>query len=116
MTRERFFSRYYPATADACGPFAPLSLGYNNYRMRDAFPQGDHPPSHVQYTSRGRLLDSLTLVHILRGRGTFRSELCDETPIRAGMVFVVHPNVRHLYRANRSPGDLARPAEGKSRR
>lgn len=58
MTRERFFSRYYPATADACGPFAPLSLGYNNYRIRDAFPQGDHPPSHV-------------------------SELCDETPIRA---------------------------------
>ena len=99
MTRERFFSRYYSPTADGCAPFAPLSLGYNNYRVRDAFPLGRHPPSHVQYTPRGRLLDSLTLVHVLRGHGTFRSELCDETPIRAGMVFVVHPNVRHLYRA-----------------
>ena len=97
MNRERFFSRYYASEDAIHRPFTPLSLGYNNYRPCDVFPLGEHPVSHIPHKGRGRLLNSLTIVHVLRGQGTFRSDLCPETTLPAGTILFVHPNVRHLY-------------------
>lgn len=97
MNRERFFSRYYVAENEGSRPFMPLSLGYNNYRAKDAFPLGEHPVSHIPQKGRCRLLNSLTIVHVLRGQGTFRSDLCPETTLSAGTILFVHPKVRHLY-------------------
>lgn len=54
-------------------------------------------PFHHWIDKNGRVLDTLTLVHVVKGTGTFRSEPSGKFLAKAGDVFFAYPGVRHWY-------------------
>ena len=105
MKKDDFFSRYYLTELKPPWPFAPVSLGYNRYVPHDTFPKGNHPPSHGANYLSGRVLDTVTLVHVVRGAGWFQSAAHPQrVSIPANTLFFIHPGVHHLYRFNEMTG------------
>ena len=104
MAKDDFFSRYYLSGKDQNWPFSPVSLGYNRYAAHDMFPHGNHPASRIGTTRHGRVLETITLVHVARGRGHFWSEAIPRTTIPANTILFVHPGLRHFYRFEEDTG------------
>ena len=105
MKKDDFFSRYYLTERRPTWPFAPVSLGYNRYKPHDAVPQGNHPSSHTDNYLTGRMLDTVTLVHVVRGAGWFQSAAHPQrAAIPANSLLFVHPGVRHIYRFDETVG------------
>jgi len=100
---EDFWSVYYDKPAEPW-PFAVRSVGYNRYGANHQRPMLKHPYHHWVDETSGRLLDTLTLVHVTLGRGVFRSKPSGRLTARAGSVFFVFPNVRHYYRYDSAIG------------
>ena len=105
MKKDDFFSRYYLTEQKPPWPFAPVSLGYNRYKPYDALPQGNHPLSHTANCLTGRRLDTVTLVHVVRGAGWFQSDAHPQrTVLPTNTLLFVHPGVRHIYRFDERTG------------
>ena len=105
MKKDDFFSRYYLTERKSPWPFAPVSLGYNRYVPHDTLPKGNHPPSHVANYLTGRILDTVTLVHVVRGAGWFQSDAHPQrTALPANTLLFIHPGVRHVYRFDEMTG------------
>ena len=108
MKKDDFFSRYYLTERKPPWPFAPVSLGYNRYKPHDAIPQGNHPPSHIANCLKGRIgriLDTVTLVHVVRGAGWFQSEAHPQrADLPANTLLFIHPGVHHFYRFDEMTG------------
>ena len=75
----------------------PPKLDYSGFLRR-------HPSNHRFSKSKGRTLDTLVVVHIVSGYGTFRSEASGEMPVPANSLFFVFPGVNHSYRYNDETG------------
>jgi AraC-like DNA-binding protein len=108
MKKDDFFSRYYLTERKPPWPFAPVSLGYNRYKPHDVIPQGNHPPSHIANCLKGRIgriLDTVTLVHVVRGAGWFQSDAHPQrTDLPANTLLFIHPGVHHFYRFDELTG------------
>ena len=92
-----FWSRYY----DAPGlpwPMAVRSVGYNRYHPGDLKPLLKHPWHHWMDEKSGRVLPTLTVVHVIRGRGLFRSKESGELEIPENSLVFVLPGIRHFYK------------------
>lgn len=98
MPKPPFFSRYYQDTPVMRGwPFRIRSLGYNNYAPFAPFPGGSHPEDHLFSWEGGRVLPTLTLVHVTGGKGRFRSQPSGALPVPRNTVLFVFPDIRHAY-------------------
>lgn len=94
--RKGFWSRYFdPPTGG--WPLAVRSLGYNRCRPGLKTSLLKHPWHHWFDAEKGRVLPTLTLVHVLRGGGVFRSSASGELEIPANSLVFAFPNVRHFY-------------------
>ena len=80
------------------------SLGYNRFLPSDRRPMLKHPWHHWIDDEKGRLLDTLTLVHVLKGEGRFRSTESGPLAMAAGSVTFVFPGIRHHYEFSRVTG------------
>ena len=63
-----------------------------------------HPWHHWIDEKKGRLLSTLTLVHVISGTGRFRSDPSGEFQVFPGMVFFAFPGVRHYYGFDKAVG------------
>ena len=98
MSKPDFYSMYYQDTPVLRGwPFRVRSLGYNRYAPHAQFPAGRHPDDHLFSWESGRVLPTVTLVHVAGGKGRFRSEPTGTLPMPRNAVLFVHPNIRHAY-------------------
>lgn len=98
MPKPPFYSLYYPNTPTLRGwPFRIRSLGYNNYAPFAKFPSGSHPEDHLFSWESGRVLSTLTLVHVTDGKGRFRSQPSGTLTVPRNTAIVVFPSVRHAY-------------------
>ena len=102
-----FYSRYYERNADErARAFCVLSLGCNRCAAKADY--GHFQRRHPQYTrfsaKSGRTLDSLVLVHISSGHGTFRSAPTGVIPVPANSIFFAFPGVNHSYRYDDETG------------
>lgn len=98
MSRPEFYSKYYPDTPVMLGwPFRVRSLGYNRYAPYAKFPSGVHPEDHLFSWESGRVLPTVTLVHVANGKGQFRSRPSGTLPMTRNTVLFVHPHIRHSY-------------------
>jgi AraC-like DNA-binding protein len=98
MSKPEFYSRYYQDTPVMQGwPFRVLSLGYARYAPFSHFPSGVHPVDHLFSWEGGRVLPTVTLVHIADGKGEFRSRPSGLLPVTRNTVMLVHPQIRHAY-------------------
>lgn len=98
MPKPEFYSKYYPDTPVMREwPFRVRSLGYNRYAPHGKFPDGLHPNDHLFSWQSGRVLPTVTLVHVAGGKGRFRSEPSGTIEVPRNAVLFVHPNLRHVY-------------------
>lgn len=98
-----FWSKYYDAP-DLPWPMAVRSVGYNRYKAGDRKPMLKHPWHHWMDEESGRILPTLTVVHVLRGGGLFRSQESGELEIPENSLLFVLPGVRHFYKWNPETG------------
>ena len=107
MKKSDFYSRYYERSAEERSrAFCVLSLGYNRIAARmdyDGF-QRRHPRDRRFSSKSGRSLESLVLVHISGGHGSFRSAPSGAMPVTANSIFFVFPGVTHSYRYDDATG------------
>jgi len=104
---EDYFSHYYEPRTQAVGStFGVLALGYNRCAARLDYSGflRRHPSRHRFSAMHGRTLQSVVLVHIAAGHGTFRSEKTGELPVPADSIFFVFPGVNHFYRYDDETG------------
>lgn len=105
MPRSDFYSRYFQDTPVMQGwPFHVMSLGHATYAPNTPFPGGSHPTDHLFSWQSGRVLPTVTLVHIADGRGQFRSRPSGLLPVNRNTVMFVHPQVWHAYRPDPETG------------
>jgi AraC-like DNA-binding protein len=105
MPRSEFYSRYFQNTPVMQGwPFRVVSLGHATYAPNTPFPGGSHPTDHLFSWKSGRVLPTITLVHIADGRGQFRSRPSGLLPVARNTVMFVHPQVWHAYRPDPETG------------
>ncbi len=98
MSKPEVDSKYYPDTPVMKGwPFRVRSLGYNRYAPHAKFPSGEHPEDHLFSWESGRVLPTVTVVHVSRGKGRFRSAPSGIMSIPRNTVLFVHPHLRHAY-------------------
>ena len=97
--KSEFYSRYYDKTFDDV-PFAVKSLGFNHcasgYRFSEMLKK--HPESYRSVGKSGRVLDSLVLSHVTRGRGRFVSNVSGVLEIPKNSITIIFPGVRHSFR------------------
>lgn len=105
--KDVYFSRYYePRSGALGGTFGVVSLGYNRCAPKLDYSGflRRHPSRHRFSSKNGRTLESLVLVHIASGHGSFRSEATGEVPVPANSIFFVFPGVNHFYRYDDETG------------
>lgn len=93
------FSHYFPPTkafAD-CG-CQVLSMGFERIGAGERYPRRDHPDDHLFTYQRGRILSSYVIEVLTSGAGNYESEKFRSTPLSAGDVCLVFPEIRHRYR------------------
>ena len=91
-----FWSRYYDAP-ELPWPMAVRSVGYNRFRPGECNPFLRHPWHHWMDEKSGRVLPTLTVAHLIRGAGRFKSEESGELQITENSLLFVLPGVRHFY-------------------
>ena len=106
MADSRFYSRFYKEHVTSSRAFRVLSLGYNKCVAKLDYTGflRRHPSNHRFSKTKGRTLDSLVVVRIVNGHGTFRSKASGELPVPANSVFFVFPGVNHYYRYDDETG------------
>ncbi len=105
MSKPEFYSKYYQDTPVRQGwPFRVLSMGFARYAPFTHFPSGTHPVDHLFSWESGRILPTVTLVHIANGKGEFRSPASGILPVMPNTVMLVHPQIRHAYRPDAETG------------
>ena len=106
MSDSRFYSRFYGEHETTSRAFRVLSLGYNKCEAKLDYTGflRRHPSNHRFSETKGRTLESLVVVRIVSGHGSFRSEPSGEMPVPANSVFFVFPGVNHYYRYDDETG------------
>lgn len=105
MPKPDFYAKYYPDTPVMREwPFRPRSFGYNRIVPHAKYPTELHPDDHLFSGRNGRILPTVTRVHVVGGRGHFRSLPSGPLEIPRNSVLFVHPNLRHNYNSDAKTG------------
>ena len=105
--KSDFYARHFKANDRLRSrAFRVLSLGVNRCAPKLDYSGflRRHPSAHRFSKSKGRTLETLVVVHIVSGHGTFRSERSGEMPVPANSLFFVFPGVNHSYRYDDETG------------
>ena len=97
---DDFYVRHFKEPCDRQSrAFRVLSLGVNRCAPKLDYSGflRRHPSNH-RFSKKGRTLDSLVVVHIVSGHGSFRSAPSGEIPVPANSLLFVFPGVNHYYR------------------
>lgn len=73
------------------------TVGYQRIPAHGAYPQSEHPASHIFDPRRGRTLNEYQLVYISEGEGRFESRSCRRQRIGAGTAMLLFPGEWHTY-------------------
>lgn len=104
---DNFYVRHFK---EPCGQqsraFRVLSLGVNRCAPKLDYSSflRRHPSNHRFSKTKGRTLDTLVVVHIVSGHGSFRSTPSGDIPVPANSLFFVFPGVNHYYRYDDETG------------
>jgi len=102
-TNRGYWSRYYKVKSPSW-PMAVHSLGFNRIPPHARNPMLKHPWHHWMDAEKGRVLQTLTMVHVLRGSGVFRSRESGEREIPSGSLVFAFPDARHSYLCKKESG------------
>jgi len=94
--RRCFWSKYFDASIGGW-PLTVRSVGYNRCKAGEGLKMMRHPWHHWLDEKEGRTLPTLTMVHVVRGEGFFRSAASGEVAVPTGSLIFAFPGVRHYY-------------------
>ena len=83
---------------------AVRSVGYNRVRPGAGNPLLKHPWHHWFDGKKGRVLPTLTIVHVIKGCGHYQSKESGAMDVPAGSLIFAFPNVRHSYASDAKQG------------
>lgn len=94
--RKDFWSKYFdPPTGG--WPLAVRSVGFNRCRAGEGIKLMRHPWHHWFDEKTWRTLPTLTMAHVIRGEGFFRSAASGEIDVPEGSLIFAFPGVSHYY-------------------
>lgn len=91
-----FWSKYFDAPTGGW-PLTVRSVGFNRCKAGEGLKMTRHPWHHWLDEREGRTLPTLTMVHVIRGAGFFRSAASGEVAVPSGSLIFAFPGVRHYY-------------------
>jgi AraC-like DNA-binding protein len=96
----------YLATGPAlpCWGLGLTAAGFTRVPAGSAYPPARHPTDHHLDWEHGRVLDTLQIVLIREGYGSFESEATGRRAIEPGTAFVIVPKTWHRYRPDPATG------------
>ena len=91
-------SKYMVASAhDLQWGLTVSTVGYDELAPGDEYPTHGHADGYYFNTEKGRTLNEYQLLYLIEGQGTFRSASLEESPIKAGDLFLLFPGEWHTY-------------------
>jgi AraC-like DNA-binding protein len=103
-TATDYFRYFAPGPEARRWGVALTAAGFTAVPARAPYPPKQHPADHHFGWERGRVLESLQVVWIARGRGVFESEPTGRRAIERGAAFALVPKVWHRYRPDPDTG------------
>ena len=98
-------SKYLLATErDAEWGLTISTVGKEDIAPMEDYPTKGHADGYYFDLTKGRTLDEYQLLYQPEGEGVFRSAHCQETPIKAGDLFLLFPGEWHTYHPIREKG------------
>lgn len=102
---DSIYSRYIIANEqDLLWGLTINTIGKQIVHKNENYPPGNHPTRYLFSTEKGRVLDEYQLLYIIQGSGTFVSESCKLTNVKAGSMFLLFPGEWHNYKPNKDTG------------
>lgn len=99
------FYRYFPVSnRDRLWGFHITTAGESRIPPHVAYPPVGHPEGFAFDWTKGRALESYTIVYIACRRGCFESRLGGLQRVESGNAFIIHPRVWHRYRPDPATG------------
>lgn len=97
------WSRYFEVKGSSW-PMAVHSLGFNRISPNAGNVMLQHPYHHWMDEKQWRVLETLTMVHVVRGWWNFKSKESGNMEVPPGSLIFVFPKVRHWYHCRKSAG------------
>lgn len=80
------------------------TIGHYIHPPRFAYPDKNHPETHIFNWDNGRYLNDFQLLFIANGSGTFEAEGMSPIVINKDTVILLFPNTWHRYHPNKETG------------
>lgn len=84
--------------------FQVSAFGESTISPHQAYPPTGHPSDHAFSWNEGRILSSLQVVFISKGKGSFETKISGWHPVNPGHCFLILPGVWHRYRPDPAIG------------
>lgn len=98
-------SKYLLATdRDAEWGLTISTVGIENIEPMEDYPTKGHADGYYFDKRKGRILDEYQLLYLSEGEGTFQSDHCKATSIKAGDIYLLFPGEWHTYFPSREKG------------
>ena len=97
------WSRYFEVKGSSW-PMAVHSLGFNRIPPNAGNVMLQHPYHHWMDEKQWRVLETLTMVHVVRGWWNFKSKESGNMEVPPGSLIFVFPKVRHWYHCRKGAG------------
>jgi len=95
--RNTFF-RYLPVSSlDKKWELYVPTAGYSWNPPHAVYPLAQHPQAYHFSWETGRILQEFQILYIIRGKGSFESEVVGRKDISAGNAFLLFPGIWHRY-------------------
>lgn len=94
--KRGYWSKYFDKPVDPW-PLAVHSVGYNHCLPGEPIRMVRHPWHHWFDDEKGRVLPTLTMVHVIRGEGFFESAESGRLEVPENSLIFAFPGVRHYY-------------------
>lgn len=101
---SNYFQYFLPAPEQKKWGLGVTAAGITHVLPGSNYPISRHPSDHQFGWERGRVLESLQIVLIDAGRGTFEMRDGRSHKIEAGTAFVLLPGIWHRFRPDRTVG------------
>jgi AraC-like DNA-binding protein len=80
------------------------TVGFQSIEPNTVYPTRNHPKQYLFSIEKGRVLSEYQLLYITRGKGTFVSQSCKQTEIKAGNMFFLFPGEWHNFSPDKETG------------
>ncbi len=80
------------------------TVGFQDVESGSTYPKGEHPEDYMFSPERGRVLQEVQILYIVKGGGWFVSAHQPKRPLKAGDAVILYPHEWHSYAPDSDTG------------